>query len=1055
VRKKRLHFVGPVLTGSGYGVHARQLLLALHRAGDFDLTVESLRWGETPFLNDPELEWIRELAAKKPHAQPDVCVEVTIPSEFRRRAPLTIGVTAGIETDRVSPQWLMQCNKEVDLVIVPSEHSRRGFLVEYQGNNGEKLHLEKPIIVVPEGVDTSVYHPMAVSSGLLDELKVPQKNFVFVGLGLDKPQGRDRKNVSRLVEWFCKAFAGRTDVGLILKTAIVNSSTVDFEVTRKRIEDIKNSVGGKDVPIFLIHGRVPDEQLAAIYNDPRVIASVSVTHGEGFGLPLIEAAASGVPVMATDWSGHLDFLTKNGRKLFVPFEYDLQAIYPESANEWMIQGTGWAVPKETDVITKLQKMALSSTTPRTWAKELAIHVADAYSLKRTGDAFVNLVRQGAEQATLQRPTSREDFVSSLREKVRQQGPSLVYTMPMSAGDVFLSISVVNALRKRHRGHRVYFATSGQYFPIAKGCADELIEWQPWMQDVGLLEEIFDEVYTPNLAVQMAWSNWVHRGRGRNLIDEFAAQCGLDPKELEAPRMLAPNTGERSWSGPSREGSTWLALHSGGQKSARAYAHWRELVKNLRAAGVKVVQVGGSDDTDVGEVDWDMRGKLAYDEFGTFIYERVDALLGIDSFPMHVAAAYGKPVVALFGSSYVSTTGPRDFKLKALNDMDTLVHRDEIRKACRRLTLLETPDRNGCDRACYKDTCRVDSSNPCINNITPREVYYKTLEALELAPLTYQEYRPKISGYTHILNPKTHGYPFVQSILSMMDFCDEVVVVDGGSTDGSVEFLQAELEQLLGAGRPKAVNHDCRLNIVNRQWDPDEPGMDGMQKAFGRAMCSPDSEFLWQQDADEVVHEDDYAKIIDLCRRFPSDVDVIHLPVVELWGDDRTVRTDRHSWKWRLSRNNVRVTHGINIHARTMDPKTGRIYSKPGMSDGCEYIDIVSGEHLPHKGFYTKELEAARVENPEEYGRIMNDVFHKLPSVWHYSWADLPRKVRNFRDFWDKQWQVLYQSPPQPRFPDVVSDEDITRKAEELRERGGEHGRAPTFKIDLAPPEVMR
>lgn len=1049
MKKKKVHFVGPVLTASGYGVHARQLLSALVRSDEFDVTVESLRWGETPFLSDPEFDWIRKMTERKAHVQPDVCIEVTIPSEFRRRAPLTIGVTAGIETDRVSPQWIDKCNREVDVVVVPSEHSRRTFMVEYQGQDGSKLHLERPIFVIPEGVDTTVYHPAGgegtvMMSPLLDGLGVPAKNFVFVGLGLDRAQGRDRKNVTRLVEWFCKAFAGRDDVGLILKTAIVNGSMVDHEITSRRIADIKRSCGGYKnpsnptggPPIFLIHGRVSDQQLATIYRDPRVIASVSTTHGEGFGLPLIEAAASGLPVMATDWSGHLDFLTKQGRKLFVPFEHTLEDIFPESANEWLIQGTKWACPKDDDVIVKLQKMALSSSTPRKWAEELAVHVADTYNLTRTGEAFVNLVRQGVAEAAVHRPTNREDFVSLLRTRVREGGPSLVYTMPMSAGDVFLSTSVVRALRRKHPGHRVYFATHPRYFPIARGCADELIEWQPWMQDVSILEDVFDHVYTPNLAVQMTWSNWIHRGLGRNILEEFAVQCGVNPGELRPPEMI--ESGDRT---VPKDG-TWLAVHTGGQKSARAYAHWPELVKNIRQAGIRVALVGASDDIPV-EHDLDCRGG-GYDELPITLRGCV-AFLGIDSFPMHVASALGMKTIAIFGSSYPGSTGPRDFVLRTVADVNTLVSRQTVSDAFRRLRLIETPDRNGCDRACYKDVCRVDSSNPCINNIPPSKVFSEVLEALGMEPVTYREHRPRISGYTHILNPKTHGYPYIQSIRSMLGFCDEVIVVDGGSTDGSVQELEAAI------GMPDAM----ALKIITREWDPDEPGMDGMQKAFGRAMCDPSSEFLWQQDADEVVHEEDYRKITDLCKRFPADVDVVHLPVIELWGDDRTCRTDRHAWKWRLSRNNVRVTHGINIQARTMDQKTGRIYSKPGMSDGCEYIDIVTGEHLPHRGFWNSELERLRTEDIDEYARQMNDVFRKLPAVWHYSWADLPRKIRNFRDFWDKQWQVLYQAPPAPRFPDVVTDEDIMRKAEELRVRGGEHGEAPTFRIDRTPPGIMK
>jgi glycosyltransferase involved in cell wall biosynthesis len=76
--------------------------------------------------------------------------------------------------------------------------------------------------------------------------------------------------------------------------------------------------------------------MAEIYNDPRVIAAISLTHGEGFGLPFIEAAACGLPVMATNWSGHIDFLNKDGKALFVPIEYELQQIPQECVWEGVL-----------------------------------------------------------------------------------------------------------------------------------------------------------------------------------------------------------------------------------------------------------------------------------------------------------------------------------------------------------------------------------------------------------------------------------------------------------------------------------------------------------------------------------------------------------------------------------------------------------------------------------------------------------------------------------------------------------------------------------------------
>jgi len=1044
--KTRLQFTGPVLTASGYGVHARQLLRSVVDTGLYDVRVESIKWGDTPILNGTEFVWI--MALQGTHADPEVAVQVTIPNEFKRRAPLTIGVTAGIEVDRVSPQWIMKCNQEVDVVVVPSEHSRTSFMVEYQGSDGSKLHLEKPIMVIPEGVDTSVYRP---AEATLTEYDLPQRSFVFVGLGLDKPHGKDRKNVTRLVEYFCKTFAGSRSVGLVLKTSIVNYSTVDFELVKRRVAEIKASTGCGEFPtIRVIHGRLSEAEMAALYNDPRVVAAVSLTHGEGFGLPMIEAAACGLPVMATNWSGHLDFLHKDGKRLFVPFECDMQPIPQECAWEGVMEaGTNWAVPRETDVCVKLQKMALNSDTPRQWAAELAQHIAQRYSLASAGAAFCDLLARGVDQLAQASPKSRRDFVRENRRRVREKGPALVYTMPMSAGDIFLSTGVVRALRDKHPGHRVYFATSPRYFDIVRDLrlgdgsllVDELLEWQPWMQDVSILEDIFDEVYTPNLAVQMAWSNWVHRGRGRNLIDEFANHCGVEaqppvfPRGSELSRVQFPglNVG------------AWIAVHAGGQKTARRWAGWSELVRNLRDNGIKVVQVGASDDVPVGPVDFDARGRSHIELVS--VLDDVGAIACIDSYPMHVANAVGCKVIAIFGSSYPRSTGPKDFQLAEM-EREGIACGTLVYDASRRLRLIETTDRKGCERACYKDTCAVDTDDPCINGIPVERVFLEAMDCLRPGQeVRFKPYRPRIAGYTHILNPLTHGYPYVQSIVSMLGFCDEVIVVDGGSTDGSREKVQ-ELAML----HPLAVG---KLKLITREWDPEEPGMDGMQKAFGRAMVSPETEFLWQQDADEVVHERDYGKIRELCKRFPADVDVVHLPVVELWGDDRHVRTDRHSWKWRLSRNNLRITHGINAQARVIDPKTGRIYAKRGMSDGCELIDMVTGDHVKHRGFYTKELDGLRQRDPAEYGRQMNALFASLPSVWHYSWADLPRKVRNFRDFWDKQWSVLYQTPPEPRFPDVTTDDDVARKAEELRKRGGEHGPAATFELEIEAPASMK
>ena len=83
---------------------------------------------------------------------------------------------------------------------------------------------------------------------------------------------------------------------------------------------------------------------------------------------------------------------------------------------------------------------------------------------------------------------------------------------------------------------------------------------------------------------------------------------------------------------------------------------------------------------------------------------------------------------------------------------------------------------------------------------------------------------------------------------MLNFCDQVVVVDGGSTDGTWEKLQ----------EMSAAHEEGRLLIhkQERDWNSKRFAVfDGLQKALARALCT--GEFCWQQDSDEVVHERDY------------------------------------------------------------------------------------------------------------------------------------------------------------------------------------------------------
>lgn len=349
----------PADTYSGYGARARDFVKALIKAKpDWDIKILSQRWGNTRFgyLEDHKEFDLKARIIPQMTQQPDYWFQITVPNEFQRVGKVyNCGVTAGIETTVCDPTWMEGVNR-MDMILVSSEHAKRVFTdnkfekKDQAGNTVAVIQLEKPVEILFEGVDLEKYFYIDQKdypkNDLTQELdQIPEKfAFLFVGHWLQGILGEDRKNVGLLIQSFFNAYKNKPlKPALILKTSHATNCIMDREEILSKIDAVRQSIDSKDLPnIYLLHGDLEDQDMNLLYNHSKVKAMVSFTKGEGFGRPLLEFTLSKKLVIASDWSGHKDFLDPKFSYL-IPGE--IKQIHDSAVvPNMLIKESGWFAP---------------------------------------------------------------------------------------------------------------------------------------------------------------------------------------------------------------------------------------------------------------------------------------------------------------------------------------------------------------------------------------------------------------------------------------------------------------------------------------------------------------------------------------------------------------------------------------------------------------------------------------------------------------------------------------------------------------------------------------
>lgn len=386
---------GPFLSQSGYGEQARFALRAMRSREDiFDLYLVNTGWGSTSWVgfDGEEREYIDQklqdtIGFHQNGGQFDASMVISIPNEFEKHAPVNIIYTAGIETNKIAPEWIEKCNG-ADRIITISNHSKFGFdnttyeaQDERTGQIYKNYRCETPVNYVNYPV-----RDMDSDRGSFNLSKV-KTDFNFLCMAQWSP----RKNLANTIRWFVEEFMNR-EVGLILKVSSSNNSLIDRRQTKQRIKKILDQYEQRSCKVYLLHGNLEKEEIKSLYNHKKVKALVSATHGEGFGLPLFEMSEVGKPVVAPDWSGHTDFLYKDNEPMFANVDYTIRPVGEDAVWEGVIHPSSmWCYPEANSFKMALREVYEQYDEYKETAEELSEYIKEKFTKEKQYKKFSDIV----------------------------------------------------------------------------------------------------------------------------------------------------------------------------------------------------------------------------------------------------------------------------------------------------------------------------------------------------------------------------------------------------------------------------------------------------------------------------------------------------------------------------------------------------------------------------------------------------------------------------------------------------------------------------------------
>eukprot|EP01130_Rhizamoeba_saxonica_P018198 TRINITY_DN9030_c0_g1_i1.p1 TRINITY_DN9030_c0_g1~~TRINITY_DN9030_c0_g1_i1.p1 ORF type:complete len:753 (-),score=166.91 TRINITY_DN9030_c0_g1_i1:32-1957(-) len=274
------------------------------------------------------------------------------------------------ETDRIPSDWVEPCNSKVDKIWVPSFFNEDTFTKS--GVQEDKLD------IVPELIDVHHFDPLVHKPLYLPYLR--DNDFSYLSI----MKWEKRKAWKTLMEGYFDSFIdheNKQEVRLYILSRMDDDNWRSYdEFVDEYLQ--KNNVQKEDLPAVHFLGKfLPYWKLPSLYK--AVDCLILPSHGEGWGLPLMEAMSMELPTVGTKWSGNTQFMNDENSYLI-----DVKSLEPAET-----EGHNWAKPDLDSFKEKIKHIFNNREYAKKKGQKARQDIVDNYSWEAASELIISKLQQ--------------------------------------------------------------------------------------------------------------------------------------------------------------------------------------------------------------------------------------------------------------------------------------------------------------------------------------------------------------------------------------------------------------------------------------------------------------------------------------------------------------------------------------------------------------------------------------------------------------------------------------------------------------------------------------